>query len=75
MYRRIPLVIIGLLTGLLASIPGAESLPLGLGGGEAAELRGPMAITVIGGLFTSTLLTLVVVPVLYDLAARRGRTA
>ena len=69
--------ILGLLplTGLLAGLPGAESLPLGLGGGEAAELRGPMAITVIGGLFTSTLLTLVVVPVLYDLAARRGRTA
>jgi len=69
--------ILGLLplTGLLAGLPGAESLPLGLGGGEAAELRGPMAITVIGGLFTSTLLTLVIVPVLYDLAAHRGRTA
>jgi len=59
------------LTGLLAAIPGAESFPLGLGGGEAAELRAPMAITVSGGLFSSTLLTLVVVPVLYDVAARR----
>jgi HAE1 family hydrophobic/amphiphilic exporter-1 len=69
--------ILGLLplTGLLAGLPGAESLPLGLGGGEAAELRAPMAITVIGGLFTSTLLTLVLVPVLYDLGARRGRKA
>jgi HAE1 family hydrophobic/amphiphilic exporter-1 len=69
--------ILGLLplTGLLAGLPGAESLPLGLGGGEAAELRAPMAITVIGGLLTSTLLTLVVVPVLYDLGARRGRPA
>jgi multidrug efflux pump subunit AcrB len=59
--------ILGLLplTGLLAGIPGAENLPLGLGGGEAAELRAPMAITVIGGLLTSTLLTLIVVPVLY----------
>ncbi|MHC4164626.1 MAG: efflux RND transporter permease subunit [Planctomycetota bacterium] len=69
--------ILGLLplTGLLAGLPGAESLPLGLGGGEAAELRAPMAITVIGGLFTSTLLTLVLVPVLYDVGARRGRPA
>jgi Cu/Ag efflux pump CusA len=32
-----------------------------------------MAITVIGGLLTSTLLTLVVVPVLYDLGAGRRR--
>jgi HAE1 family hydrophobic/amphiphilic exporter-1 len=61
------------LTGMLATLPGAESLPLGLGGGEAAELRAPMAITVIGGLLTSTLLTLVVVPVLYDLGAGRRR--
>jgi len=62
------------LTGMLANIPGADSLPLGLGGGEAAELRAPMAITVIGGLITSTLLTLVVVPVLYDLLAGRKTT-
>jgi HAE1 family hydrophobic/amphiphilic exporter-1 len=65
--------ILGLLpmTGVLAGMPGAEWLPLGLGGGEAAELRAPMAITVIGGLFTSTLLTLVVVPVLYEMTAGR----
>ncbi|MFQ5844045.1 MAG: efflux RND transporter permease subunit, partial [Planctomycetota bacterium] len=62
------------LTGVLAGIPGAQWLPLGLGGGEAVELRAPMAVTVIGGLLTSTLLTLVVIPVLYDLLARR-RTA
>ncbi|MGQ0613832.1 MAG: efflux RND transporter permease subunit [Planctomycetaceae bacterium] len=67
--------ILGLLplTGLLAGIPGAESLPLGLGGGDAAELRAPMAITVIGGLFSSTALTLLLIPVLALLAAgRRG---
>ncbi|MHC4957343.1 MAG: efflux RND transporter permease subunit [Planctomycetota bacterium] len=69
--------ILGLLplTGLLAGLPGADSLPLGLGGGEAAELRAPMAITVIGGLITSTLLTLVLVPVLYDLVAGRKARA
>ena len=42
-------------------------LPLALGIGEGAEIRSPMAITVIGGLTISTLLTLVVIPVLYSL--------
>jgi HAE1 family hydrophobic/amphiphilic exporter-1 len=35
--------------------------------GECAEMKAPMAIAVIGGLITSTLLTLVVVPVDYTL--------
>jgi HAE1 family hydrophobic/amphiphilic exporter-1 len=39
--------------------------PLALGLGEGAEIRAPMAITVIGGLTVSTLLTLVVIPVVY----------
>ena len=42
-------------------------LPTALKMGEGAELRAPMAIAVIGGLITSTLLTLVVVPVVYTL--------
>jgi HAE1 family hydrophobic/amphiphilic exporter-1 len=46
--------------------------PLALGTGEGAEVRQPMAITVIGGLLVSTLLTLVVIPVVYDLMDRRG---
>lgn len=41
-------------------------LPMALGLGEGSEMRRPMAITVILGLATSTLLTLFVVPVLYD---------
>jgi len=40
-------------------------LPMALGLGEGAEVRAPMAITVIGGLSVSTLLTLVVIPTLY----------
>lgn len=40
-------------------------LPTALKIGEGAETRAPMAIAVIGGLITSTLLTLVVVPVVY----------
>jgi HAE1 family hydrophobic/amphiphilic exporter-1 len=47
-------------------------LPLALGLGEGAEVRAPMAITVIGGLTVSTLLTLLVIPVVYDLLDRRG---
>lgn len=42
-------------------------LPMCLGLGEGSELRAPMAITVISGLIFSTLLTLIVIPVLYRL--------
>ncbi|NOX89558.1 MAG: efflux RND transporter permease subunit [Calditrichaeota bacterium] len=42
-------------------------LPMALGFGEGAEIRTPMAITVIVGLITSTLLTLVVIPMVYDI--------
>ena len=47
-------------------------LPLALAFGAGAEVRSPMAITVIGGLLVSTLLTLVVIPVVYDLLDRRA---
>jgi HAE1 family hydrophobic/amphiphilic exporter-1 len=40
-------------------------VPLALGLGEGAEQRAPMAHAIIGGVLTSTLLTLVVVPVIY----------
>ena len=40
-------------------------LPMAMGLGDGAEIRAPMAITVIGGLLISTLLTLVVIPVMY----------
>jgi HAE1 family hydrophobic/amphiphilic exporter-1 len=46
-------------------------LPLALAFGQGAEVRSPMAITVIGGLLVSTLLTLVVIPVVYDLLDRK----
>jgi HAE1 family hydrophobic/amphiphilic exporter-1 len=42
-------------------------LPVALALGEGAETRSPMGIAVIGGLLTSLFLTLVVVPVAYDL--------
>ncbi|MBT5876136.1 MAG: efflux RND transporter permease subunit [Candidatus Latescibacteria bacterium] len=40
-------------------------LPMAIGIGEGAEIRAPMAITVIGGLTASTLVTLVLVPLIY----------
>jgi HAE1 family hydrophobic/amphiphilic exporter-1 len=46
-------------------------LPLAIGVGEGAEIRAPMAITVIGGLVVSTLLTLLVIPVMYSLLDRK----
>jgi HAE1 family hydrophobic/amphiphilic exporter-1 len=42
-------------------------LPLALGIGPGAELRAPMARAVIGGMISSTVLTLVVVPVIYTI--------
>jgi len=45
--------------------------PLALGFGDGSELRAPMAITVIGGLIVSTLLTLVVIPSMYAILDRK----
>jgi HAE1 family hydrophobic/amphiphilic exporter-1 len=50
----------------LCTLFGFLPLALALASGEGAEVRAPMAITVIGGLLVSTLLTLVVIPVVYD---------
>ena len=54
-------------------------LPLFFALGEGAELRAPMARAVVGGLITSTMLTLIVVPVVYsildDIGAWIGRHA
>ena len=43
--------------------------PMALGFGEGAEVRAPLAITVIGGLIVGTVLTLVVVPTVYSVLA------
>ena len=50
-------------------------LPMALGLGEGAEIRTPMAVTVIGGLLVGTLLTLVVIPTVYDLVVRETPVA
>jgi len=46
--------------------------PLAFFGGDGAEVRAPMAITVIGGLAVSTILTLVVIPIMYNLLDRKS---
>jgi len=47
-------------------------LPLALSKGSGSELWSPMGIAVIGGLVFSTLVTLVLVPVIYTIFAKRG---
>jgi hydrophobe/amphiphile efflux-1 (HAE1) family protein len=42
-------------------------LPVAIGHGDGGEMRAPMGVAIIGGLISSTLLTLVVVPVIYSL--------
>jgi multidrug efflux pump subunit AcrB len=46
------------------------TLPIALGLGAGAESRRPLGIAVVGGLFFSTFLTLMLVPVVYTLVAR-----
>ncbi len=48
-------------------------LPLALGFGEGAELRAPLAIAIVGGLTSASLLTLFVVPVLYSFVAGKSK--
>jgi HAE1 family hydrophobic/amphiphilic exporter-1 len=43
---------------------------MAIGVGEGAEIRTPMAVAVMGGLTLSTLLTLVLIPVVYEWASR-----
>jgi len=50
-------------------------LPMAIGIGEGASLRAPLALAVIGGLITSTILTLVVIPAVYRLIGRRSISA
>ena len=46
-------------------------LPMAVGFGEGAEVRAPLALTLIGGLTTGTLLTLIVLPVVYATLDRK----
>ncbi len=61
-----------LMTALVASL---GFLPMALSGSAGAEVQKPLATVVIGGLVTSTLLTLVVLPVLYVFFEKGLKTA
>jgi HAE1 family hydrophobic/amphiphilic exporter-1 len=41
--------------------------PMAIGIGEGAELQRPLALTIIGGLSFTTLLTLIIIPIIYDI--------
>ena len=58
-----------LMTALIASL---GLVPLLAASGPGSELQKPLAVVVIGGLLTSTLLTLVLLPMLYDWLETRG---
>ncbi|OQB44237.1 MAG: Swarming motility protein SwrC [Parcubacteria group bacterium ADurb.Bin159] len=49
--------------------------PLALAQAEGSEIMKPMAITMIGGLLTSTFLTLVIIPVIYSLLVKEKKQA
>ena len=55
----------------ITTIVGA--VPMALNMGEGSELRRPLAITVIAGLTCATVLTLVVIPVIYDMFGGRDK--
>jgi cobalt-zinc-cadmium resistance protein CzcA len=60
-----------LMTALVASF---GFIPMAVSHGAGAEIQRPLATVVIGGIVTSTLLTLVVLPTLYELIERRRRS-
>jgi HAE1 family hydrophobic/amphiphilic exporter-1 len=45
----------------------AGMIPVALGRGEGADFRAPLGVAVIGGVITSTLLTLLVIPTVYEI--------
>ena len=67
---RLRPILMTTLTTVLAMVP----MAIGLGSGE--QLQRPLAITIIGGLSLTTLLTLIFTPVLYEIGHRiRPRSA
>ncbi len=65
--QRVRPIIMTTLTTILAM------LPMTFGFGEGASLRSPMAIAVIGGLITSTLMSLMVIPCVYYVLEKMKR--
>lgn len=69
MERLAPILMTALTAGLAL-------IPLAMGLGEAGtEIQAPMAVVILGGLATSTILNMVVLPALYRLVAKRSDKA
>lgn len=64
--RRLRPILMTTLTTVLGLVP------MALGVGEGSELQAPMARVVIGGLITSTLITLIFIPTIYTMIEERG---
>jgi HAE1 family hydrophobic/amphiphilic exporter-1 len=64
--RRLRPILMTTLTTILGLVP------MALGFGEGAEVQSPMARVVIGGLLTSTLITLLFIPTIYTIIEERG---
>ncbi len=64
--RRLRPILMTTLTSILGLIP------MSLGIGEGAEVQAPMARVVIGGMITSTLITLLFIPTIYTMIEERG---
>ena len=60
-----------LMTALVASL---GFVPMALATGSGAEVQRPLATVVIGGILSSTFLTLLLLPVLYSWAERKAET-
>ena len=65
---RIKPILITTLTTLLGDIP------MAIAHGEGAELYAPMGQAIVGGLITSTLITLILIPVLYYMTEKKKET-
>jgi HAE1 family hydrophobic/amphiphilic exporter-1 len=48
----------------------AGMIPVAIGSGEGADFRAPLGRAVIGGVITSTVLTLLVIPTVYDILSQ-----
>ncbi|MFN0124427.1 MAG: efflux RND transporter permease subunit [Blastocatellia bacterium] len=65
--RRLRPILMTTLTSILGLVP------MSLGVGEGAEVQAPMARVVIGGMITSTLITLLFIPTIYTIIEERGQ--
>lgn len=57
---------------MTALTAGLGVLPIAILGGAGRELEQPLAVVIVGGMFSSTVLTLIVIPALFKLFGKRA---